>query len=251
MIITIFSEDALAKRSILAVNLAVLCALDHRKALLIDATSPKYLLNWSARRDAADIKVKLAVHDAENLQSELDDPASYNRTHYQEIIIDADGVDTWSADSALTATDVLVIPVRSYQGDLKVQENLIQRIETARLFNPALRILIVDVRALSAAGDSAKQASDAVKVFAKKIMTARLADTVIPEWIDDRSTFDGGLSVFECEPCNQRAVAEMKALYQEISSVKDLPIEAAANGIAVMNAIQRRIHENGGTAGDR
>jgi chromosome partitioning protein len=248
MITTIYSEDALAKRSILAVNMAALYARNHRKALLIDATLPKYVLNWSARRNAADIKLKLAVHDAEYLQSELDDPASYYRTRYQEIIIDADGVDAWNADSALTATDVLVIPIRSYQGDLKAQGNLIQRVETARLFNPALRILIVEIRALTAVSDSAQQASDAVKFFSQKIITATLANTIIHEWIDDRSTFDRGLSIFECEPCNQRAVAEVNNLYQEILKVKDLPIEAAANEVAIMNAIQRRIHENAGVA---
>ncbi|MFC5474457.1 hypothetical protein [Paraherbaspirillum soli] len=243
MIITIFSEDDNAKRSMLAVNLAALRALDHHKVLLIDATAPEYSLNWSTQFNAAGVKSRFVVHGTENLESELESPDSYYRTHYREIIIDADGIDARSTDSALLATDVLVVPIRSGQNDVRNRENLVQRIETSRLFNSALRVLVVEVQAISAFGDAATQAFNSAKVFAQKVLTATLAKTVIHEWIDDRRSFEQGLSVFESEPGNQHAAAEIKDLYQEISRIRDLPVEAAANNLAIMHAIQRRIHE--------
>jgi chromosome partitioning protein len=245
MIITIFNEDQSAKRSILAINLVALGALNHRKAALIDATSPQYSLNWSVRRNAVGVKLKIAVHAAESLHSEMENQISTYRTQYREIVIDTDGVDSLHCESALVATNVLVVPAWSSQGDLRGHENVIQRIETARLFNPALRVLVVDVRTISAFSDAGKRESEAAAAFAKKVLGATLASTVIHERIDDRRAFDGGLSILECDPCNEPAAAEIKDLYQEIAGMKDLPMQTA-NGIAVTNAIQRILHGKAG-----
>jgi chromosome partitioning protein len=244
MVITFFSEDDSAKRSILAVNLAVLYALNHRKVLLIDATQPGYSLGWSTHRDAAGgVKSKVVVRGTEGLQSDLEDPVSYCRVHFRDIIIDADGVDASIADSALVATDVLVIPVRTCQEDLQKQESLVQRIEDLRLFNPALRVLVVDVKAFSAFSESMESRRDSAAGFSRKVPTATLADVVIHEWMDDRRIFERGLSVFECDVPNQHAVAEIKGLYQEVLKIRELPMEASENAIAIMHAIQRRTRE--------
>lgn len=241
MIITIFSEDDSTTRSILVANLAALCALNHHKVLLIDATSQKYSSNWGMQRSVAGIKPKLTVHAPESLHSVLGNLVPDYSTHYRELIIDADGVDSWKAESALIATDVLVIPIQTHQSDLRGQDNLIQRIEKVRLFNPALRVLVVDVQTISAFSDTAKREFDAAAAFTKKILAATLADEAIHEWTDVRRAFDRGLSTFESAPTNERAAAEIKGLYQQILKVKDMPMDAA-NSIAVMNAVQQAIH---------
>lgn len=241
MIITIFSENEFAKRSIIALNLAAHCALNHRKVLLLDATSPQHALGWDKRRRANGGKTKITVRGIENLQSELENPASYYRSHYPDTIIDADGVDVRNTDAALIATDVLVIPIDSRQG--YGGETLIQRIETLRLFNPALRILVVEVQAISAFGAAARTENNPAQAAAKTILTATLADTVIHEWIDDRSTFDQGMSLFERDPRNERAITEIKDLYQEIKRIRVQPLESAANSLAILHALQRRTEE--------
>ncbi|WP_211454908.1 hypothetical protein [Collimonas antrihumi] len=93
MIITIFGENGFAKRSIIALNLAAHCALNHRKVLLLDATSPQQAPGWDRRRRATGGKAKITVRGIENLQSELENPTSCYRSHYSDTIIDADGVD--------------------------------------------------------------------------------------------------------------------------------------------------------------
>jgi chromosome partitioning protein len=257
MIITIFSEDDSTKRSILAANLAVFCALQHRKVMLIDATSLKYSLHWGERRTAADARNKLAVRGMDGLPSELENPASYYRSHFQDIIVDTDGSDSWSADSALVATDVLLVPIASRGGDVKRRENLIQRIEALRLFNPALRVLVIELQAISAFGDASATINDA-RAFAENVLTATLAETVIHEWLEDNRLLQQGQSAFDSEPRNQRAIAEIENLYQEIARVRDLRLEAGAYSTAILNAIQRRTvsyepvdaHDfNGGVAG--
>jgi chromosome partitioning protein len=243
MIITIFSEDESAKRSILAINLATLCAHNHRKVLLADATSPKHSINWSKRRGATDNKPQAAVRDIKSLGSDLGDANSYFRTHYQDIIIDTDGVDSWNADAAMTATDVLVVPIRFYQGDLKAPRSLAQRIESLRFYNPQLRILIVDVLTLSACSDAEQLAFDVIKSFANRIPTASISDVIIQERFDDVHNFDRGLSVFDAIPPHKRAIAEIKDLYQEILCAKETPLKSGAVGNAIMHAIQRWTHE--------
>ncbi|GAC1527872.1 MAG: hypothetical protein NVS3B11_28570 [Collimonas sp.] len=241
MIITIFGGQGFAKRSIIALNLAAHCALDHRKVLLLDATSPQHALGWDRRRRATGGKTKITVRGIENMQSELENPASYYRSHYPDTIIDADGVDVRNTDAALVATDVLVIPFDSRQG--YGGEKLIQRIETLRLFNPALRVLVVEIQAISVFSAAAMREVNPARVAARKILTATMADTVIHEWIDDCRTFDQGLSLCECDPRNERAIAEIKDLYQEIKRIRVQPLESAANSLAILHALQRRTEE--------
>jgi chromosome partitioning protein len=244
MIITIFSEDDSAKRSILAINLATLCALNHRKVLLADATAAKHSVNWSKRRSAvAESRPQAAVRDIRSLGSELGDADSYFRTHYQDIIVDADGVDSWNADAAMTATDVLVVPIRFYQGDLKAPKSLARRIESLRFYNPRLRILIVDVLTLSACSDAEQLAFDVIKAFANTIPTAAISDVIIQERIDDGRNFERGLTIFDANPPHKRAISEIKDLYQEILCAKDVPLKAGEVGNAIMHAIQRWTHE--------
>ena len=241
MIITIFSENRSVKRSVIALNLAAHCALNHRKVLLLDATSPQHALGWDKRRRANGGKTKITVRGIENLRSELENPVSYYRSHYPDTIIDADGGDAHNTDAALIAADVLVIPLESSQG--YGGEELIQRVETLRLFNPALRVVVVEVQAISAFSNAARTDTNPAQVAANKILTATLAETVIHEWIDDRSTFDQGLSLFECDPRNERAIAEIKDLYKEIRRIRVRPLEPAANSLAILHALQRRTEE--------
>jgi len=243
MIITVFSPDEVSKRSILAANLAAHCALHYRKVLLIDATAPHHTLGWGACRDVTGIKSRLVVRGAENLQSELEDPASYSRSHYAEIVIDADGVNTQDTNAALVATDVLLIPVHARQGRVQNRQALAQHIDALKLFNPELRVLVVEVQPISAFGESVSTENSPARLVAASILTAKLANTVIHEWIDDRSTFQQGMSAMDSKLRNQRAVAEIQNLYQEILKTRTQRLDPVANSQAILQALQRRTEE--------
>lgn len=243
MIITVFSEDDSAKRSILAINLAALCALNHRKVLLADATAAQHAVNWSKRRQVTGIAPHAAVRDIKALGSELGEPHSYFRTHYQDIVIDTDSADSWNADAAMIATDVLVVPIRFYQGDLKAPRSLVRRIEALRFYNPHLKILIVDVLTLSACSDAEQMAFDVIRSFANRVPGASISDVIIQDRIDDARNVERGLSVFDAVPRHKRAVSEVKELYQEILNAKNAPLKRGEAGNAILNAIRQWTQE--------
>ncbi|WP_211462371.1 ParA family protein [Collimonas silvisoli] len=184
---------------------------------------------------------KMTIRSSENLQSELENPESYYRGRYSEIIIDADDGDVRNTDALLVATDVLVVPVHPRQNHNR--EALIQRIETLRLFNPALRVLIVEIQVISAFAAAARTETNLARLVAKEILASTLAATVIHEWIDDRRSFDQGLSIFECNPRNERAIAEIRNLREEITKIRTQSLEPSANSLAILHALQRRTEE--------
>ncbi|HSY29815.1 MAG TPA: hypothetical protein VK832_20055 [Burkholderiaceae bacterium] len=241
MIVTIFGDSTRADRSILAANLAMQSTLLHHKVALIDITSEHHALNWGNLRGANRIKPKLAVFGTPGLRADLENSRSFLRTHYRDIIIDADGMDSLNTDSALIASHVLVIPARFVQDGASNQEKLIQHLEDVRLFNPALRIVVVDVRTISAGSDAEKREIEMARNFAGAVSGASVAETVLHEQLNARRTFDAGLSVFDNEPINERAATEIGNLYQEIVKINDLPA-LAPNSLAVSHAIQRQIH---------
>ena len=95
----------------------------------------------------------------------------YNTVPAQDIKYTS-GNDSWNADSALVATDVLLVPVGSLSGDVKRREHLIQRIEALRLFNPSLRVLVIELETISAFGDGATAGSSHARTFAQNVLNA-------------------------------------------------------------------------------
>ncbi len=241
MIVTIFSKDARSDRSILAANLAAHCAREHHGVALLDASAAQHAMNWGKQRNEQRIKPKIAVFGSLGLRSDLENPRSYLRSHYQEIIIDSDGADSLNTDSALLASNVLLIPAWFRQGQSGQREKLIEHLEEVRLFNPALRILVVDMRTISAGSDVEKTEAQAAADFADSVSGASLAQTVLHERLGAQRAFDAGLSVFEDEPINECAAAEIGDLYREIVQLHAVPMQAP-NGAEVLHAIQRRMH---------
>ena len=241
MIITIFSTNNSVDRSIFTINLAAVFTRNLRRVALVDLTSSMHALNWKTQRQDANIKPKFTVHDPLGLPLELENRNSYLRTHYHEIIIDTDGVDSWFAESAMAASQIIIVPLWHHQDNAKLQEKLIERIERIKLFHPTLQVLIVDMQRPSAQSDAEARQSDEAAKFTQSIPGAMLADVVMHEWFGARRAFDDGLSIYESNSRNDRAEAEMKKLYQEILRVKDAPIQAIDSGAAT-HAIHSIIH---------
>jgi chromosome partitioning protein len=245
MITTIFSSNNSADRSIFAINLAATFTRNLRKVALVDLTASMQILNWKKQRQHADIKPKFAVHDPLGLPLELENRNSYLRTHYHEIIIDTDGADSWFAEAAMAASQMIIVPLWHYQDNTSLQAKLIERIERIRLFHPTLQVLIVDMQRPSAQSDAAARQSDEAQAFAQSIPGAVLADAVMHEWFGARRAFDAGLSIFESMSRNDQAEAEMKKLYQEICQLKDAPtpvVDSAVVTQAIQSIIYPKIH---------
>jgi cellulose biosynthesis protein BcsQ len=222
MIVTILGENNRVGKSILAINLAALRAHHGGKVLLIDGDSHKCPFIWSVRRDNAGMKLKVPVLPVlgNSLYSELE----HIGPRYRDIVIDAGKADFVDTKTALVAAKTAIIPIQPRQGDLKSEERLIKCIETAKLFNPCLRTLVVITQALDSAS---VQDHAAARAFVEKIPSATVANTIIHDFTSIDNAFKRGLSVLEYQPSDEAATTEMERLYQEI--YKD---ENSASGIA-------------------
>jgi chromosome partitioning protein len=70
----------------------------------------------------------------------------------------------------------LSVPVTPQQVDLASQYKLIARLNSARMFNPDLRVLFVLVGGVDAPSDEERAA---VRAYAARVMSASLASTII------------------------------------------------------------------------
>ncbi len=132
---------------------------------------------------------------------------------YNDIVIDTEGRDSMGSRSALVAARIAIIPIRPDQMDPASEAKLIVRVDTARLFNPGLRVLFVIA---CAKDDPSTQEFADVRSLVAQVTTATLAKTVIHEQTALRNAFADGLSISEYQPADTRAVTEMTNLYLEV-----------------------------------
>lgn len=211
MIVAIANEHVGSGKSIIADNLAALCAQAGRNVLLVDNASQRKSFLWSVERRVAGIvpKVPVLAISGKGLQPELENLS----LRYKDIVIDTEGRDSLGSRSALIAARVVVIPIRARRVDLERQETLIKRIETARLFNPRLRVLVVISRADH---HISIEALNAVKAFVSRIPSAVLIETIIHEEVALCKAFDEGRAISECKSADNPAVTEMQSIYREV-----------------------------------
>jgi len=244
MIITVFARGDRIDRSMLATNLAAITAASHRKVAVIDVTAPQFSLQWGEMRKEHNVRPKVPVFGPLGLRADLEDPHSFLRTRYRDIIIDADGVDKLNSDSALVASQLLLLPLWFQKMEANAYEELIRHLAEVRLFNPTLHILLVNVRSISASGGAEEDAARAI-AFAKRIPGAVLAQTVLHERWNPHRAFGAGLTIFEDEPVSDSAVAELASLPHEIGQLLQTPAPPRG-GAELSEAI--RMHIRGGSA---
>lgn len=141
MIIAITNQNGGMEKSILADRLAAWRALAGRKVLLLDADPRQVSLGRRRRHAAAGAPPKLAARavSGKGLQPELEHLSSC----YHDIVIDSEGRDSMGSRAALIAARVAILAVEQGGGDAASQARLVERVATARLFNPGLRVLVI------------------------------------------------------------------------------------------------------------
>jgi chromosome partitioning protein len=187
MIVAIANQSGGAGKTIIANNLALLRTRAGRRVVLVDTDPKAGSCAWCGELAAAGVQPRVASRaiTGRTLVNDLE----LLRTRYNDIVIDTEGRDTIESRAALIAARLVVVPVTPEQADLTSQYKLIARLNSARMFNPGLRVLFVLV-----AADPSDDERAAVRAYASRVMSATLASTVI----------------------HGQAPADMDALYREV-----------------------------------
>lgn len=209
MIVAIANPAGANWRAMVANNLAVLRARSGRKVMLIDTDPNRPSCSWSRERAAAGA---MPLVPARQLNPR-DEPAALASLHEgdTDLLVDTAGRDSAASRAALSAAELVIVPVHPGQIGLANQYKLIERLNLARRFNPALRVLFVVVNGARSAepGELAE-----VRAFAARVLAATLADTTIQ--VPENYDYGAGRCVCDAETCDPEIAADMHALYREV-----------------------------------
>lgn len=174
MIIAIANQSGGSGKTLVASYLALLRARAGRKVLLLDADPKQSAMAWNCECIAAGIQPRVPARPMRG----RDVPAELEvlRRYYNDIVIDTEGRDTVQSRAALIAARLVLVPVSAEQADLASQYQLIARLNSARMFNPGLRVLFV--ACCGCQGPENEQLA-AIRAYASRVMSASLACTVI------------------------------------------------------------------------
>ena len=226
MIVAIVNQHDNLARTLVARNLAVLRARSARRVCLMTTGGAFDALDWSEQRSAAGVQPWIDTRQVGSRAVKTRLAAL--RPLFDDILIDAGARDSEDCRCVLASADLVLVPVRAGAIDLDGQYRLLRRINNARAFNRALRVLFVAVT------DSALLHADAcaaVLAHVARVRHATLADTILCRV----GAFDygPGRCVCDAETCNLDAATDMHALYREVYAP---PARLAAGAQAQMGA---------------
>lgn len=203
-----------AGKTLLAINLVVMCSRDARDVLLIDADDQESATDFTGLRserfdgDPGYTSIKLTGKAVRDQVLRLADK-------YDDIIIDTGGRDTVSQRAALTVADMLLVPFAPRSLDVWTFEQVERLIEEMAPANPELRAYALINRADHQGRDNEEAA---------KFLRSSEVLEFIPAYLGNRKAFATavaeGLGVVEYTPRDKKAIAEMETLYQHIFEVE-------------------------------
>lgn len=122
----------------LATNLAAWLALEGRIVAGIDADKQLHMNAWCINRMQWDKLPRVHCHV---LSGYINEPVKRIAREYDDLVIDAGGVDSREMRSGMTVANVIIMPFLAAQFELYAVEVMDELLATARGFNPALRAL--------------------------------------------------------------------------------------------------------------
>lgn len=203
-------------KTTIAVNLAIMRGLAGFEVLLIDADSVD---NGNAsdfssiRNDLLENKRYTAIKlHGKTIAKEL--PVLAEK--FDDVVIDVGGHDSISQRAALTVADLLLIPVFPSSFDTWVVESVNTLVEEVSVINPMLKAYCF----LSRADVIGSQNDDASEILIGDYPAIEFINAPIRNRKVYRNSASQGLSVIEFKPKDQKAMDELKALYQSIFNEK-------------------------------
>ncbi len=210
MIILVGAEKGGTGKTTIATNLAAIRADEKKDVLLLDTDIQGSATYWSRIRDEAEIKP--AVFCAQKF-GRVDSEVEKLKAKFDDIIIDAGGRDSEELRSSMLIADRVYIPVQPSQFDVWTLNSMDRMAGKAGILNPEMKAFIILNRAST--NPAVSEVSDAQEIL-DDLENVDLSSAIIRDRIAFRKAARDGLSVTEMKGSDSKAVAEIKALYQEI-----------------------------------
>lgn len=209
MVYTIGGIKGGSGKTTLSTNLAILLAQSGRDVLLIDADAQGSSADFSQMRsdNMGDIGYTAIQLNGAAVRTEV----AKLRSKYQDIVIDAGGRDTTSQRAALVVSDVFVAPFIPSSFDMWTLEPVIDMVEEMSPANPSLQAFAV-LNGVDAQGSEGEEA----KEYINETNVLKLLDTPLGRRKAFRKAASQGLSVVEFKPADQKAIKEIKALFDAL-----------------------------------
>lgn len=214
-IVLVGNEKGGVGKTTIAVNLAAMAAGAGHDVLLIDADpGQQSSAKWAARRReltrAAPV-VQCVSLAGRTIAPQIEDLAR----RYRTIIVDSGAEDSPEMRACATVADVLVIPMQPEALDLWTMPTMATVFDRAKAINERLRVVVVVNRIPYQNIDTA--ARDVRAWIDGNVPTLSISSTipVIGRTAYGKAIGDG-MGVAEMERRDQKAVREMRRLYEEV-----------------------------------
>ncbi len=180
---------------------------DENSILLIDADPQSTLYRWSQRReDNSDVRSFPCIRLDGNVTSQVKREAE----KYDYVIVDAAGRDSREMRSAMLASDIMLMPTKASRADLELLEHMAETVETARDYNPNLKVCVF----VNMAPTNSHTEKQTAKGLLAEYPEFKLINAVIAERKAHRDSFAMSLGLHEWT--DSKARAELSCLLKEV-----------------------------------
>jgi chromosome partitioning protein len=215
MIVLFGGEKGGTGKSTLATNLAVWLARQGRDVLLVDTDLQRTASHWVDRRNT--LNGLATVHCAErhgNVFHALRDLVK----RYDEVVVDAGGRDSEELRTAMVGAHKIYVPLKASQPDLETSLHMNELVKLARGMNPNLQAsAIISMAPTNPVIHEAREAMELLSELHELV----LSQAIVRERKVYRDAMTEGRGVLEMD--NEKAIAEVEALGQEIYGVEEKP----------------------------
>jgi chromosome partitioning protein len=219
MIIVVAGIKGGVGKSTIAANLAVSAAADGKAVLLVDSDAQQTSITWAAARannPAARHPVTTVAVIGRQIGAELKRLAA----RYDLVIVDAGARDTDTQRVALAVADLAVLPLPPRGPDLWTLDNMAAALRDVRFhMNPQLRAAVFVNRADPIGTDNA----EAESAFAEHVNDMQAAPCRVGNRKGIATAHLMGLGAMEATRPDEKAVAELAALYRHVIDTATTP----------------------------
>lgn len=209
MVIVFGGEKGGTGKTTLSTNITAMLAKRGKEVLLIDTDKQESASSWACTRTVLP-RIPCILKFGSSVREEI----QHLKTKYSNIVVDCGGRDSTEFRAALLVADKAIIPMRPTQFDLWTIGKVNSMLADVLQINPTLKAFIV-INA-SSTNPSVTESSDAKEYAAEEFEHISVTNAVIKDRIAFHKAASDGKSVEEILPIDQKAVAELKSLYEEI-----------------------------------